>query len=77
MPDAPTAADAGPPSAFPSSGASAQRWRLLRLLWPFVASVALLLLLGDATLHVMRGVRAYVSAETLWANAQKNAVGYL
>ncbi|HEY1327453.1 MAG TPA: EAL domain-containing protein [Casimicrobiaceae bacterium] len=47
------------------------------MIWPFVATVALLLLLGDATLHVMRGVRAYVSAETLWANAQKNAVGYL
>jgi diguanylate cyclase (GGDEF)-like protein/PAS domain S-box-containing protein len=54
-----------------------QRWRLVRLIWPFVATVALLLLLGDATLHVIRGVRAYVSAESLWANAQKNAVGYL
>ena len=25
----------------------------------------------------MRGVRAYVSAESLWSHAQKNAVGYL
>ena len=51
--------------------------RLVGLIWPFVATVALLLLLGDATLHVIRGVRAYVSAESLWSNAQKNAVGYL
>ena len=47
------------------------------MIWPFVATVALLLLLGNATLHVIRGVRAYVSAESLWSNAQKNAVGYL
>jgi diguanylate cyclase (GGDEF)-like protein/PAS domain S-box-containing protein len=47
------------------------------MIWPFVATVALLLLLGDATLHVIRGVRSYVSAESLWSNAQKNAVGYL
>ncbi len=53
------------------------RWRLLRMIWPFVVTVALLLLLGDATLHVIHGVRAYVSAESLWSNAQKNAVGYL
>jgi diguanylate cyclase (GGDEF)-like protein/PAS domain S-box-containing protein len=46
-------------------------------MWPFVATVVLLLLLGNATLHVIRGVRAYVSAESLWSNAQKNAVGYL
>ena len=47
------------------------------MIWPFVATVVLMLLLGDATLHVIRGVRAYVSAESLWSNAQKNAVGYL
>jgi diguanylate cyclase (GGDEF)-like protein/PAS domain S-box-containing protein len=64
-------------SASTSHSPPVERWRLLRLIWPFVATVALLLLLGDATLHVMRGVRAYVSAESLWADAQKNAVNYL
>ena len=49
----------------------------MRMIWPFVATVVLLLLLGDATLHMIRGVRAYVSAESLWSNAQKNAVGFL
>jgi diguanylate cyclase (GGDEF)-like protein/PAS domain S-box-containing protein len=70
-------ADAGPSSELRVSDVVSRRWRLVRLIWPFVATVALLLLLGDATLHVIRGVRAYVSAESLWANAQKNAVGYL
>ena len=47
------------------------------MIWPFVATVVLMLLLGDATLHMIRGVRAYVSFESVWSNAQKNAVGYL
>ena len=50
------------------------RWRLVRLIWPFVAIVALLLGLGTASLQVIRGVRAYISAESVWSNAQKAAV---
>ena len=50
------------------------RWRLLRLIWPFVAIVVLLLVLGTASLQVIRGVRAYISAESVWSNAQKAAV---
>jgi PAS domain S-box-containing protein len=49
-------------------------WRLVRLTWPFVAIVVLLLALGTASLQVMRGVRAYISAESVWSNAQKAAV---
>ncbi|MEO8751464.1 MAG: PAS domain-containing protein, partial [Casimicrobiaceae bacterium] len=52
-------------------------WPLLRIIWPFVAIVVLLTLLGNASLHVMSSVRAYVSAESLWSKAQKAAVGYL
>jgi diguanylate cyclase (GGDEF)-like protein/PAS domain S-box-containing protein len=50
------------------------RWRLVRLIWPFVAIVALLLALGSSSLQVIRGVRAYISAESIWSNAQKAAV---
>jgi diguanylate cyclase (GGDEF)-like protein/PAS domain S-box-containing protein len=60
--------------------ATAQRpapWRLIRLIWPFVAIVVLLLVLGTASLHVMRGLRAYIGAESLWSNAQKAAVDAL
>jgi diguanylate cyclase (GGDEF)-like protein/PAS domain S-box-containing protein len=49
-------------------------WRLLRLIWPFIAIVVLLLALGTASLQVIRGVRGYISAESVWSNAQKAAV---
>jgi diguanylate cyclase (GGDEF)-like protein/PAS domain S-box-containing protein len=49
-------------------------WRLVRLVWPFVAIVVLLLVLGTASLQVIRGVRAYIGAQSAWSNAQKAAV---
>jgi diguanylate cyclase (GGDEF)-like protein/PAS domain S-box-containing protein len=49
-------------------------FRVLRLTWPFLAIVALLLVLGTASLQVIRGVRAYIAAESVWSNAQKAAV---
>ena len=52
-------------------------WRLARLTWPFVAIVVVLLVLGTASLQVIRGVRAYIGAESLWSNAQKAAVDAL
>lgn len=52
----------------------AARFRLIRLIWPFVAIVVLLLALCTASLQVIRGVRAYISAESVWSNAQKAAV---
>ena len=59
-----------------------RRWRrrqlpLLRIIWPFVAVVVLLTLLGNVSLYVMSSVRAYVGAESLWSKAQKAAVGHL
>jgi diguanylate cyclase (GGDEF)-like protein/PAS domain S-box-containing protein len=49
-------------------------FRVLRLTWPFLAIVALLLVLGTASLQVISGVRAYIAAESVWSNAQKAAV---
>jgi diguanylate cyclase (GGDEF)-like protein/PAS domain S-box-containing protein len=49
-------------------------FRLLRLVWPFVAIVVLLLVLGTASLQVIRGVRSYIGAESVWSNAQKATV---
>jgi len=49
-------------------------WRLVRLTWPFVAIVVMLLGLGTASLQVIRGVRGYIGAESVWSNAQKAAV---
>src|SRR5438034_9652573 len=53
----------------------ARRWLLI--IWPFLATVTLLLLLSNASLHVMAGMRAFVSAESLWSKAQKTAVSHL
>jgi len=47
------------------------------VVWPFLATVALLALLGHASLNVMAGLRAFVSAESHWSKAQKVAVGHL
>ena len=57
-----------------STALQPSRWRLIRLIWPFIAIVVLLLALGTASLQVIRGVRAYISAESSWSNAQKAAV---
>jgi diguanylate cyclase (GGDEF)-like protein/PAS domain S-box-containing protein len=51
-----------------------ERLRVMRLIWPFVAIVVVLLALGMASLSVIRGVRGYISAESVWSNAQKAAV---
>src|SRR3954453_9502851 len=51
--------------------------RVLRITWPFVAIVALLLVVAGASLSTMSAVRAYVGAESLWSKAQKTAVQYL
>ena len=51
--------------------------RVLRITWPFVAIVAVLLLFAGASLRTMSAVRAYVGGESLWSKAQKSAVQYL
>ncbi|HET7097220.1 MAG TPA: EAL domain-containing protein [Casimicrobiaceae bacterium] len=60
-----------------AAGAARSRRRWLRIIWPFLVTVALLLLLSNASLHVMSGMRAFVSAESLWSKAQKTAVGHI
>ena len=69
----PTPARNEPMTSTPASPQPA-RWRLVRLTWPFVAIVVVLLVLGTASLQVIRGVRAYIGAESVWSNAQKAAV---
>jgi diguanylate cyclase (GGDEF)-like protein/PAS domain S-box-containing protein len=50
------------------------RWRLFRLIWPFVAIVVLLLAFGATSMQVIRGVRAYQSAESIRASAEQAAI---
>jgi diguanylate cyclase (GGDEF)-like protein/PAS domain S-box-containing protein len=51
--------------------------RLLRIVWPFLAIVALLVALGGISMSVLSATRAYVGGESLWSKAQKDAVFYL
>ena len=53
------------------------QWRRLRVIWPFVTIVALMLLLGHASLEVMSGMRAFASAESARSKALALAVGDL
>jgi diguanylate cyclase (GGDEF)-like protein/PAS domain S-box-containing protein len=48
--------------------------RLLRITWPFLAIVAVLVLLASESLKILSATRAYVGGESLWSKAQKEAV---
>jgi len=48
--------------------------RLFRIAWPFVAIVALLVLLASESISIVSASRAYIGAESLWSKAQKEAV---
>src|SRR5947207_15070133 len=51
--------------------------RLLLIVWPFLAIVVLLVLLAVGSVDILSSVRAYVSGESLWSKAQKDAAYYL
>ena len=51
--------------------------RLLLIVWPFLAIVFMLVLLGIGSVDILSSVRAYVGGESLWSKAQKNAAFYL
>ena len=61
----------------PTATTQRNPWRRVLVIWPFLVTVAVLLLLGNASLNVMAGLRAFVSAESHWSKAQKVAVGHL
>jgi len=52
-------------------------WRLLHIVWAFVAIVVCLLALAYYSLGLMSAGRAYVGGEGLWSKAQKEAVAAL
>lgn len=48
--------------------------RLVRLIWPFVAIIALQAGITTVSLEFLSGVRAYVAGEALWSKGQKDAI---
>ena len=51
--------------------------RLVLIIWPFLAVVLLLVVLGLFSFDILSSVRAYVGGESLWSKAQKDAVYHL
>jgi diguanylate cyclase (GGDEF)-like protein/PAS domain S-box-containing protein len=49
----------------------------LGIVWPFIAVVILLALLGCVSLYALSAVRGYVAGESLWSKGQKDAIYYL
>lgn len=54
-----------------------ERPRLSGIVWPFIAVVVLLALLGCVSLYAMSAVRGFVAGESLWSKGQKDAIYYL
>jgi len=48
--------------------------RLLRITWPFLLIVVVLVLLASESLKIVSASRAYVGGESLWSKGQKEAV---
>lgn len=51
--------------------------RLIGIVWPFIAVVILLAMLGCISLYALSAVRSYVAGESLWSKGQKDAIYYL
>lgn len=51
--------------------------RLLLIIWPFLATVLLLVLLAVASMEILSAGRAYVGGESLWSKAQKQSISWL
>jgi hypothetical protein len=60
-------------SVTPSEQFAAQRptIRLVSVVWPQLATCAVLLLLGALSIWLLSAVRAYVAGEGVWSKAQK------
>jgi diguanylate cyclase (GGDEF)-like protein/PAS domain S-box-containing protein len=51
--------------------------RLLLIIWPFLAIVALLVVLATQSITILSAGRAFVEGESLWSKAQKQSLSHL
>src|SRR6476620_3970375 len=51
--------------------------RLLLIIWPFIAIVALLVVLANQSIAILSAGRAFVEGESLWSKAQKTSLVHL
>jgi diguanylate cyclase (GGDEF)-like protein/PAS domain S-box-containing protein len=62
------------PMESPSKGQNVQ---LLRITWPFLVVILVLVSLAIFSIDIMSSVRAYIGGESIWSKGQKDAVFYL
>jgi len=70
-------ASSSAPANKPDSARKPSRRHLLLVALPFVATLVLLMLLASIRSDMLSAVRAYVSGESLWSKAQKQAISSL
>ncbi len=51
--------------------------KLLGIVWPFIAVVVVLVVMGCLSLYALSAMRSYVAGESLWSKGQKDAIYYL
>jgi diguanylate cyclase (GGDEF)-like protein/PAS domain S-box-containing protein len=54
-----------------------RRYRLLRLVLPFIAVILFQAFLAGLSLEVLSSVRAYVGGESMWSKGQKGAIHFI
>lgn len=54
-----------------------RRYRLVRLVLPFVAVILFQAFLAGLSLEILSSVRAYVGGESLWSKGQKDAIHFI
>ena len=54
-----------------------QNAQLIRITWPFLVVILVLVSLAIFSIDIMSSVRAYIGGESIWSKGQKDAVFYL
>ena len=60
-----------PERIVPSRVPTGRTWGII---WPFLVIVVLLVVLANMSLYIMSGARAFVTGESIWSKAQKEAL---
>jgi hypothetical protein len=58
------------------SPSKSQNIQLLRITWPFLVVILVLVSLAIFSIDIMSSVRAYIGGESIWSKGQKDAVFY-
>src|SRR6202161_1302681 len=51
--------------------------QVIRLVWPFLAVIFILVTLAVVSIDIMSSLRAYIGAESVWSKGEKDATFFL